>query len=264
MRARRFCYPTVCGVAAILLGVAGVAEPVGAQVNIERLRLSRAEEGLSGRLSVSLSSRSGNVDATTLTIGGRSDFVRGPRTLFLVVDGDYAWQGGRQFSDQGLAHLRFMQHLKGRVAAEAFVQGDYNKARLLDARSVGGAGVRVTVVSRERATFALGTAAMAEHEELGLPPGARHPRRTDAWRWSSYATLSWAFNDRSGVTATAYSQPRFDDVGDIRVIAEGALNVKVGGPVSMTLVGALRHDSDPPDGIAPTDTRIVTGFTVSF
>jgi hypothetical protein len=241
-----------------------VATSSHAQVDIERMRLEPPGQGFSGRMSASLSSRSGNVDAASVTIGGRTDYVHDNRTVLVVLNGDYGWQGGRQFSDQALAHVRYVHGLNERVALEAFVQGDYNKARLLDARAVEGAGVRVVLLAGKRAGLSAGTSIMAEHEELDLPGGARHPRRTDVARWSNYAGMSWALGERSGFNVTAYAQPQVDDFADVRVIGEGTLSARVGGPVSLAVTGSLRHDSDPPDDIEKTDTKIVTGVAVSF
>jgi hypothetical protein len=254
---------------AMTAGLLALAATVGprpghAQVDIERIRQQSGQEGFSLRATLSLSTRSGNVDATNLEVGGRAQLVRSRNTVFVAFAGDYGWQGGKQFSDQGLTHLRYIRGLRGRLASEVFVQGDYDKARLLDRRGLAGAGLRLELDSREGTGVSLGSSYMFEHEELDLPATARHPARTDANRWSSYAGLRWSINDHSGVSATAYVQPRFEDLGDYRVIAEGGLETRVGGAVALSVTGRLRHDSRPPDGIESTDTKLGTGLVVSF
>lgn len=228
------------------------------------MRQESPDEGLSARLNLGLTARSGNVDATSLEFGGRAEYRRGLRTVFLAFLGDYAWQGGEQFSDQGLAHLRYVHGLTPRFALEAFLQGDYNDARLLDARAVAGAGVRVEVIAAESAAVSLGTSYMFEHEEVDVPPGDDHPRETDVSRWSNYAGVRWGIGDNAAMSVTGYVQPQLDDFEDVRVIAQGALDAKVAGPLSLALTYRLRHDSAPPRGVESTDSRLGTTLTVSF
>lgn len=256
--------PTWWAVAVLAFAAAILPGPARAQVDIERMRQDSRGKGLYSRASLSLSTRSGNVDATNLELGGRVQYVHSRNTVFLAFSGDYGWQGGEQFSNQGLAHLRYVRSLTDRVAAEVFVQSDYDKSRLLDARALAGAGGRFEVARGERLGIALGTSCMFEHEKLSLPPAARHPDETDVGRWSNYAGVRWTINERSTLSTTAYAQPQIDDFGDVRVIAEGALETKVAGAVSLALTGRLRHDSRPPDGIESTDTKLGTALAVSF
>jgi hypothetical protein len=215
-------------------------------------------------LGASLSARSGNVDVTNLEVGGSARYARSRRAVLLVFLGDYGWKDGEQYSEQGLAHLRYTHGLNARLALEAFMQTDYNAARLLDARALAGGGIRVSLIERDRTGVTVGTSYMFEHEEIGVSAGATHPAETDVGRWSSYAALRWSIGKNAGVSATGYAQPNVDDFEDVRVIAEGSLEAKVWEPLSLTVTFRLRHDSDPPDGITDTDSKLSTGLAVSF
>jgi putative salt-induced outer membrane protein YdiY len=236
----------------------------GAQVNIERMRQKTPEEGVSLRASAGLSSRTGNVDATNLDVGAFVQYHRGRGTTLLAVQGDYGWQGGEQFSNQGLAHLRYTRWLDGTFALEAFVQSDYNKARLLDARALAGAGLRAAVIDGERVGIDAGTSYMFEVEEVDVPAGAEHPDRTEVSRWSSYVGLRWKMSDNASLSATGYVQPQIDEFDDVRVISSGALDTKLGGAFTLTVSYSIRHDSEPPDDIESTDTQVGTQLGVSF
>jgi hypothetical protein len=251
-------------VSAALATIVLNAAPSLGQVNIERRRLERPSGGASAQLSASLSARTGNVDVTSLEAGGSARYAGSNRVVLLVFLGDYGWKDGERFSDQGLAHLRYTHGLTRRFALEAFVQGDYNGARLLDSRALAGGGVRATVIDEERAGLTVGTSYMFEHEEIDVPPGARHPAETDVWRWSSYAALRWRIGENAGASATGYAQPDVEDFEDVRVIAEGSLEARIREPVSLTVTFRIRHDSAPPDGIDDTDGKLTTGLAVSF
>lgn len=241
-----------------------VPAAASAQVNIEKMRQSDGADGFSAGASVGLTSRTGNVDATTLEIGARTQYKRGDRTAFLIFSGDYGWQGGHQYSDQGLAHLRYVHGITPLVAIETFLQSDYDKSRLLDARLLAGGGVRLRFVDTDHAGVAVGTSLMYEHESLGLPPGASHPDHTDVARWSSYVGLRWTVNDKTTLSATGYVQPQVDAFEDVRVISSSLLQTALAGHLSLTVSFRVRHDSRPPDTIEQTDTRLDTGFSVSF
>lgn len=261
---RRRCVRHEWAALAVACGVALAAAPAAAQVNIESMRTANAGDGYSARAGVSLTSRTGNVDATSLEIRARTQYKRDDRTVFLIFSGDYGWQGGRQYSNQGLAHLRYVHGITRLVAAEVFAQSDYDKSRLLDARALAGGGVRLRFVDEKKAGFAVGVAAMYEHEEVGVPPGATHPARTDVARLSSYLSLRRSLNDKTAVHATGYVQPQVDDFEDVRVIGTGSLETALAGHFSLTVSLRVRHDSRPPDTIKRTDTRLDTGVVVSF
>jgi hypothetical protein len=249
-------------VAVLVLAAAPVA--LRAQVNIESMRQQRGQDGFSVRGSLDLSTESGNVDKTDLGINTDARYRRALKNVLLAFQGDYGWQGGEQFSDQGLLHLRYTHGLNRVFALEAFVQTDYNKARLLDARALAGGGVRVSLVESERAGVAVGASYMFEHEELDLPPGADHPEETDVDRLSSYVGLRWTINDNAALSVTGYVQPQVDEFDDVRVIASGAVETRVVDHVSLRLGYRLRHDSRPPDTVESTDTKLSAGLGIAF
>lgn len=235
-----------------------------AQVNIEKMRRDGVDDGFSVRAGVDLSDRSGNVDLTELGIDANIRFRRGPQSTLLIFKGDYGWQAGTQFSNEGLAHLRYTHGLNATLALETFAQSDYNEARLLDARWLAGAGMRASVVDSERVGLHVGTAYMYEVEDLDLPPEATHPDHTEVSRWSSYLGVRWRVGDHAALSATGYIQPRFDAFEDVRVISSGSLDTKITGALSLTLGYSVRHDSRPPDGIESTDSKLSTGLRVAF
>jgi hypothetical protein len=242
----------------------------GAQVNIEQYRAGVEETGYAGRISAAVSTRSGNVDVTTLDLEHRSDLVGDGIRTFLVARGEYGWQGGSSYSNEMLAHVRHIRGTDGRVRAETFIQTDYNLKRLLTSRVIAGAGVRIGIMGGtgdtggNGGTLWFGTAIMGEHEVYDLPPGAVHSDEETVGRWSNYLTGRLALGAHADIALTGYIQPRLDAMDDLRVLNESALTVKAAGGLSVTVTFRLRYDSDPPDGVEDMDTTLKTGITLTF
>ena len=239
----------------------------GAQVNIEQYRTGAEETGYAGRISAAVSTRSGNVDVTTLDLEHRSDLVGDGIRTFLVARGEYGWQGGSSYSNEMLAHVRHIRGTGGRVRAETFIQADYNLKRRLKSREIAGAGVRIGVMGGTGGTGGtlwFGTAIMGEHEVYDLPAGAVHTDEETVGRWSNYLTGHLALGGHVDIALTGYIQPRLDAMDDLRVLNESALTVKAAGGLSVTVTFRLRYDSDPPDGVEEMDTTLKTGITLAF
>ena len=256
---RTFLFPCVITTATLFL-----ASHVFAQVNIEKFRKTDLDRGESGFVEFDLSSRSGNVDITELSVDCRSDFVRETTDSFIVLRGDYGWAKGETFSDEALLHTRHIRRLDKRVRTELFAQIDYNKKRLLDFRGLAGAGIRMSVYRQKRFTSWWGTAAMYEREELDIAPADRHDETSNAVRWSNYLTTNVAFDDRIGWSSTTYVQPDFGDFADVRILCDTNLNVDLNRRLSLVVSFRLRYDSDPPETIEKTDTRLGTGLALRY
>jgi hypothetical protein len=235
-----------------------------AQVNIEKLRDQDPDRRTASAARIDLTTRSGNVDITTLGLDLRNDTnLAGARTLALAR-GDFGWKDGERFSNEGLVHFRLARSSDSRWLPEVFAQGDYDKSRRLDRRALVGGGIRAEASRRPGFQLAFGTAWMLESERYELPAGAAHEREPVSHRWSNYVVLRGRFDERVTLTWTAYAQPRFDDFADVRVLSESSLGVALSETLTLTTTFRLRHDGDPPDGIEDLDTRLSTGLAIEL
>jgi hypothetical protein len=235
-----------------------------AQVNTERLRRSDISDGWFGSTRIDVTLRSGNVDLTLIGIGGRLDHVSGSTQTFLAGSGDFGWQGGERFSNQGLLHLRRTLRTDRAFAPEVFLQANYDKSRALTFRGLAGAGARFTLFARPSWHLVAATAYLLEREVLDLPPTALHPDRTTSHRWSSYVSTRIAAGPRLALVATAYVQPEFENFSDVRVLTDARMALELSGNVSVTMTLNLRYDGEPPDDIDPVDAEWKTGFAVEW
>jgi hypothetical protein len=255
---------SIYAVSLFTLLFACTARPAYSQVNIEKMRDTGAEKGLSTDLRLAFSTRSGNVDITELGLTLRQDYVAEKSTSFLVARGLYGWKDGDPFSNEGLLHLRHVREGWRAVAPEFFTQVNYDKARLLEFRSLGGGGVRVRFLERERLQAAWGTAYMIEYERFDLPWDAAHPRSNTHHRWSNYLSLRADIGKKTALAWTTYLQPRFDDFGDMKTLNDGELETDLVGRLSLTVTLRFRYDSRPPDGVEKRDTLFTTGLRLEI
>jgi hypothetical protein len=238
--------------------------PAQAQVNIEKLRDEPPEGGFSSSFFLLFTTRSGNVDITQLSGNLRTDYVADRSTTFLILRGMYGWLSGNPFSNEGLVHLRHIYRHRGWIHPEVFGQVDYDEARKLEFRSIGGAGFRFNIVEKESVKMSWGTAYMLEYERFDLEPDAGHSKTETSHRWSNYLSLKIPLSDTSAIVWTAYVQPRFDDFEDLKTLSEGRIETELTDVLSLTIAARLRYDSAPPDGVVKRDTFLLTGIGIQF
>ncbi len=245
-----------------MLVTLGAAIDLSAQVNIETQRPEDDQLGLSGSIELDLSRDSGNVDAVAVSIDSRTDVVRRRSRTFVLLQLDQAWEGGEQYLDEGLVHLRDVRRIDRRLIWESYAQIDFNTIRRLDLRWLAGGGIRLPL-TREPGRFWYGSSLMFEHEELDLPAGAVHPLTTDVLRWSNYLTLGGKADALLWNWIT-YVQPRVDELGDYRILTEATIEVELSERLgwSFSIVG--RYDSRPPDDVKRTDSSVASGLVVKW
>jgi len=218
----------------------------------------------SGYSKLDLSSRAGNIDITEINIESRGDYMQNSMNTFYIISGDYGWEGGEEYSNEALYHLRHIFRIGTGLQPEVFAQIDYNKQRLLDFRGLIGAGIRYALYTGSGSALRWGSAFMFEHERLDIDEHDNHENETEAIRWSNYLTTGFELADTVTWTSTSYMQPRIDDFGDIRLLCETDLNIGLVRRLSLVVTFRLRYDSEPPEDIKSVDSTLGTGLQFSY
>jgi len=237
---------------------------VFSQVNIEKHRKTETEVGFSGLANISVSAKTGNKDIQEVDLEGRVDYQAEKFYAFAVAQGEYGWQGGKEFSNQALLHLRYVHNLSKKIKLEIFTQIDYNKARLLLFRSLGGLGLRFNIIKSKVSSLSYGIAGMTEHEKYDLPETAVHPVTTSVFRLSNYLAYRLKLNGNASVASVIYYQPKADEFKDSRILSENSLFVKISKKFGLSVEFNLRYDRKPPDGKKSLDTKTKFGFSIGF
>jgi hypothetical protein len=258
-----------------------------AQVNIEKLRSSGVEDGLSGSAGLSTSLSTGNVQFADLAATAHMEFKRDKNLIFWVMNGRFAakrtqsdllaepdvglWDEEAHFSNLMLQHIRYNRSLGERAWWEVYTQYEYNEFLLLDRRVLGGTGPRFTLFDGKKGGMWAGTSAMVESERLN-PEGIAPSESTDNLylRWSSYISGTIQPSEATTWITTVYIQPRFGALADYRLSGETGLSFKVNKRLSFSLDAKLRHDETPPvtpEGSAEvlsTDMSISNGIKITW
>ncbi len=237
---------------------------ITAQVNTEKYRTPLETLGFSGYGKIDISAQTGNTDLQEMNLSGRLDWENKSTHIFLIGQGEYGWKDKISFSDQALLHLRYVHSLNSFLKGEIFTQVNYDKAILLDFRSLEGAGLRIKIFKDSVNEFWFGTAYMFEHEKYKLPPNSVHKHVENISRWSNYLSYNLYINDNAQLLSVIYYQPAFSNFNDNRILTETSLLVNITDKLGITAGFNLRYDSKPPDTIKSTDTKTTFGFIYKF
>lgn len=235
-----------------------------AQVNIEKYNNMNSSNGFNGNLSFYISAKTGNTDTQEFEIDGRLNFKGDKFYSFLIGQGEYGWNKGKEYSNNALLHFRYIRELDEIFNPEIFVQINYNKSRLLLFRSLAGLGMRITLLSDSVSNFTYGTAYMYEYENLDNSKSIFQLSETKHHRWSNYISYSNTLTNNSRLSIVIYTQPRFDNFNDLRMLSENHLSVGFTNRLSLSINFSLMYYSRPPIGVKELDTNTKVGLTIKL
>jgi hypothetical protein len=255
-------------VVVIALVLAGLAHRADAQiVNVQgRLAKPPEKDGVTGQIELKLDWREGN--NRFFDVGGVASvlFRRGRLLGLALVRGEYGnAAGGIPIARKAFEHLRARVTLDCRWKWEAFAQHEYDAFRRLSVRGVAGTGPALQIVNEDRVGILAGAAYLFELEQLDTRAGRIDAgQRSTASRASMYVTGTEKLGGGASITQTLYVQPRLTDPGDIRVLGELSVTVKLSKRIALTDGFVAAYDRTPPDGIRRYDTQLTIGLVVTF
>lgn len=256
-------YEDVCRSCLILLWVASLASPVLGQVNTEAMRAFEVE-GFASTFSGDVALESGNSELFEVGLGTRFDYRQTPHYAFLIGRVRYGEEGGSTFKNRSFAHLRYNRQIAPWLVAETFTQVQQDAFRLLRLRVLAGSGARIRYVDTGVVGFFQGTTLMYEREILDAEKVTHHPAQMSVGRWSNYLNVQIRLTDNTSLVNTVYIQPRLDAFGDVRVLDEAALAVKITDHLTLSTSFSLHYDSRPPQTVESLDLALRNGIEVSF
>lgn len=262
----------VCA-AVLLFSQAAVAQTV----NVESL--AKDKPGFALQLAGSVALSSGNVNQTRARAGLHTQYQsvyedpdpddNVPAFLrqrgLLISSIGYQSVSDERVNNDRFAHARWTAMWLRRLGSELFAQYQFAEFARLQARILAGAGGRVVLLYFDEVEVTFASAYMFEFEQLTTPDGEAKPDATIAHRWTNLLSASLDLFD-GGLTLTniAYIQPRFDEFSDYRALNELSLDVAVTKVLSLGSALTVAHDSEPPAGVEPTDTRFVQTLKLTF
>lgn len=252
-------------IAAALALLAG--QPLSASasiVNIEGVRGAPGEDGLSGRLELSVSGSRGNTEKSGVAAGVRIERRQGRTTDLALAEYAYGESSGARDTNRAFAHLRRTAGFRPRLAAEAFAQAERNEFTRLSFRGLIGAGLRVTLTDSARLRTHVGSGLMYVRETLEALEGTSDAGTEHFWRANLYLSVNGDPNDYTRAYNTLYYQPALDHPADYRLLDEAGLIVRLTERIDLRVAVQVAYQSRPPQAVDRTDVDFTTGIEIRF
>jgi hypothetical protein len=235
-------------------------------VNVQGALAKQPEEdGLIGQLEARLDWRAGN--NPLFDVGGAANVLmrRGNLLGLAIVRAEYGRGRDSTFKRKTFEHVRVRATLDCRWRWEAFAQHELDGFRRLVVRALAGTGPALQIVDVPAISVLAGTAYLLEYERLDDREGvADAGARGTAHRGSFYVTATQKLGATTALNQTVYVQPRLDEPGDVRMLAELAVTSKITERVSLTQAFVGAYDRRPPAGIERHDTQLRVSVLVTL
>jgi hypothetical protein len=237
----------------------------GAQtiLNVERLQPTSVHGwhfGVEGAVDVAR----GNSDHTNIGGGLATGYRFEGDWLRLFAGLDYKDEQGSLDNAQYL-HVRYNHWWLPRVQSFHFVQAQASHAGFLRDRYLVGSGVRLRMAGGERTTFDAGTGAMFEYEGLDAASLVDdHAAVERVVRMANLFVLNRRLSPAVRFVGVGYVQPRLDDFGDMRTLADLSVYIRLTESVDLAIRYQWRHDTRAPAGRRPDDVTFRSGLAVTF
>jgi hypothetical protein len=254
--------PRRAAVLAPLLALLAPGATAAQIVNVQPLLRRGDTAAWSGALAGSLDWRTGNTDALRLGATGSAQHRQDGWRIMAIARVELERDGGATVLDRDFEHLRWRWDGAGRVQPEAFLQHDRDAFRRLQLRGLAGAGARVVLGRWDGGEVAVAAAPMLEREVISLAGGGTEGALVG--RLSTSVFAHHAVDDHTRAALTAYLQPRLDDPGDLRLLAEAELAVGFAERLSVRLAFTAAADSRPPPEVERLDTTFRTAFALEL
>jgi hypothetical protein len=206
----------------------------------------------------------GNADFTFLGTNTRFNYNWGTEYTFLVVNGGFGQNNGKNFFSQALMQLRNVNSLNDIVSIEEFIQFNNDKQILLLRRVLLGTGLRIKVVEDDDIIIKLGPSVFFEHETYDLDNTAIHKNKINTARINLYITSLFKLQENISFLSIIYLQPKFDEFKDLRILFDSALNIGLGKTVDFLVKLQMRYDSLPADSIKEFDLNTKMGVAINL
>lgn len=162
-------------------------------------------------------------------------------------------------------HFRTNWFRKKRISVENFAQAQYDQARGLNHRFLGGAGGRIRLRYSDKLALSAGTGAMYEKEQWEVTVDKiDYFAETELLKSTTYISIQNEFSDSFEVNFITYYQARFDRFFEPRIFADINLNLKINKKFTFNTKFSLIYDSAPVVPIRESFYNLSNGISYRF
>lgn len=242
--------------------------------NIQTALSAPIQGGLTLQLDVSQSQLRGNIDSDNLYVNSTNTYRTRNHLFFIMLKRDFGTYEGEVSSDSIFGHLRYAYYFSRRWSWEFFGQKDEDEFKRNAGRTQFGSGLRYQINVNADLTFATSLSYLVENEKF---TPYEEPSETEDGistfyidkdrktpRLGAMAYMNYYFNDTSGVTLTAESQPAVKEIDNYKALYEATLFFDYNENVSFSLTYQHSHNSLPPYGVQKIDTSMDNSLTLNY
>ena len=234
--------------------------PAVAIVDVHEEYYSNLDEPAFSTFSFNLDGARGTKQENEFEIENHT-MVRGRDATYMFIGSyQFAETNNTKNEDNVFMHLRYVRAISGRHGFDVLWQYGQDEFALIDSRFVFGGGYRYEWTQSEERRGLLGLGAIRERERYlsGV--------EQDLWRGNVYVTLGRpvSFIPDSTLTFSAYAQPAFSSLDDVRGIAVLNLTTQLTRNLGIEFSLDFTHDSDPEPGFDSTETEFSVGIEWTF
>ena len=221
--------------------------------------------GMSGNVSGSLSSKSGNTQKDEYSLGVLLQYDQGiDYVVWGTVTYDYGKSNGTKNEDKTYAHLRYIHAIDERkeFTGEFFLQTEQDKFKDINARSLAGTGLRWRFLnSSEWGKGYFGADGLLE--KINYAHQQSNPNENNI-RLNTYLAFTQTFINESKLSYLGYYQPKFGDISDYVSVQTLELIVPIYGKLNLSFTAKYGYDSCPPIDVKKEDTSYLTSLLWIF
>lgn len=232
-------------------------------VSVEQERFKPLKSGLQGSAGLDVGQDRGNVEQdewgaeATLRYGAPND-----QEWMALASRYYASASGHKIDDTSWLHLRWYQPTQSVLGYEAFTQVQSDEYLLVKQRVLFGAGLRWRLAHDPgRFSHHVGTGAFQEAETYA---DSVDPQSETKLRGNLYWSLFWKPTDGPKLGNVYYLQPAIGGGDDVRSLDELSAQWSLTDRMSLKFSFTWSHDTDPLEGLKPTDSSTSLRFSYSF
>ncbi len=217
--------------------------------------------GLHGKLGISLETKRGNTEKDNYKTSLRATYdSNASYVTWMELSGEYRQTNGVEDTNKLYSHVRYIHKItKQTLRAEAFVQIQTDKYKLLQERTLGGAGGRFKIFEvLENAKGYGGIGGL--YENISYLDNSTE----NNVRLNSYLAYTIRFNEKSSFSYIFYYQPLFEDFNDYALSHDIELQLHIYKQFYLKVSASYDLDSKPPLGVKNEDFAQETMFIFNF